>query len=131
MHIDGRCHCGKVTYVAEVEPDAVSICHCTDCQVLCGSPWRASIQTTQLTFTGAPPKIYVKTAASGNRRAQAFCGDCGSQIYSSTAENPDKWNLRLGAIVQRAQLTPNAQHWRKSALPWASDITGVPLGKNN
>src|ERR1700759_5248799 len=119
MHIDGRCHCGKVTYRAEVEPDAVSICHCTDCQVLCGSPWRASIRTTQLTFTGAQPKIYIKIAASGNRRAQGFCGDCGTQIYSSTEHDAREWNLRLGAIVQRTQLQPGAQHWRKSALPWA------------
>ena len=28
MKIDGKCHCGNVTYEAEVNPDFVVICHC-------------------------------------------------------------------------------------------------------
>ena len=28
MKIDGRCHCGYITYVAEIDPDKVGICHC-------------------------------------------------------------------------------------------------------
>ena len=36
MHIEGGCHCGYITYEAEVDPDAVRICHCTDCQTLTG-----------------------------------------------------------------------------------------------
>ncbi len=33
MRIDGQCHCGHVSYEAEIDPDRVSICHCTNCQV--------------------------------------------------------------------------------------------------
>jgi hypothetical protein len=29
MKIDGRCHCGEITFEAEVDPDALNICHCT------------------------------------------------------------------------------------------------------
>ena len=32
MRIDGGCHCGHITYEAEINPDDVIICHCTDCQ---------------------------------------------------------------------------------------------------
>jgi hypothetical protein len=32
MQIDGQCHCGVVTYEADIDPEAVSICHCTDCR---------------------------------------------------------------------------------------------------
>jgi hypothetical protein len=129
MKIDGRCHCGKITYVGEVEPSSLSICHCTDCQVLCGSPWRASIQTTADTFrftSSALPKIYVKTAESGRRRAQAFCGDCGTPIYAANDEaEPKVFNLRLGSIVQRDQLRPARQIWDRSAMSWAKNITTV------
>jgi hypothetical protein len=34
MKIDGRCHCGYITYEAEIGPDRILICHCTDCQTL-------------------------------------------------------------------------------------------------
>jgi hypothetical protein len=30
MHIDGSCHWGQVAYEAEVEPNGVTICHCTE-----------------------------------------------------------------------------------------------------
>jgi hypothetical protein len=30
MKIDGECHCGKIAYQAEVDPDTLVICHCTD-----------------------------------------------------------------------------------------------------
>jgi hypothetical protein len=38
MKIDGGCHCGTVTYRADIDPGQVSVCHCTDCQTLTGSP---------------------------------------------------------------------------------------------
>ena len=53
MRIDGRCHCGAITFEGEIDPDKVAICHCTDCQASTGSPaikWQASsVDTT------APP----------------------------------------------------------------------------
>jgi hypothetical protein len=133
MKVDGRCHCGKITYVAEIDPASVGICHCTDCQVLCGSPWRASVQTTAATFrlTGAEPTIYIKIATSGRRRRQAFCDTCGTPIYSATEHDPQTFNLRIGAIVQRAELTPKVQDWTRSRLPWAVNIADLPAGKNS
>ena len=50
MRVDGRCHCGRVTYEADVDYNDVSLCHCTDCQVLCGSPWRASVPAEAASF---------------------------------------------------------------------------------
>jgi hypothetical protein len=41
--IDGHCHCGEIAFEAEVDPDALMICHCTDCQMITGSAFRANI----------------------------------------------------------------------------------------
>jgi hypothetical protein len=129
MKIHGRCHCGRVSYEAEADPNKVGICHCTDCQTFSGSPWRASIAVEAANFklTGEPPKLYIKTAASGRQRAQAFCEVCGSAIYASTPENQQVYNLRLGAIAERAQLPPKVQTWCSSALPWSSNIADLPV----
>ena len=43
MKVEGGCHCGAIAFEAEVHPDNVSICHCTDCQTLSGAPYRASV----------------------------------------------------------------------------------------
>ena len=73
------------------------------------------------------PKIYIKTAESGNKRAHAFCPECGTPIYAAAPEpNPSAYGLRVGGIDQRAQFAPPArQVWCRSALPWSMDLTEV------
>ena len=69
----------------------------------------------------------MKTAESGNRRAQAFCPECGTRIYASEdSPDPQRLNLRIGTIRQRAQLAPKIQLWRRSAMPWVIDLASVP-----
>lgn len=128
MHVDGACQCGRIAYEAKVDPERSAICNCTDCQAFSGSPWRASVPTRAQDFhlLRGTLKTYVKTAESGTKRVQAFCGDCGSAVYSTSVENQTIFNLRLGALAQRAQLPPRRQIWMSSALSWANDITGVP-----
>ena len=73
------------------------------------------------------PKIYLKTAESGSKRAHAFCPECGTPIYAAAPEpNPSTYGLRVGGIDQRAQFaSPARQIWCGSALPWSMNISGV------
>ncbi len=88
MKVDGRCHCGQVRYEAEIDADKVNVCHCSDCQTLTGTAYRVSAPASaaSLVFLTGAPKIYIKTADSGNKRAQAFCANCGTPIYSADAQ---------------------------------------------
>jgi hypothetical protein len=43
MDVHGHCHCGRVSFEADIDPQAVSVCHCTDCQALTGSPYRVTV----------------------------------------------------------------------------------------
>ena len=128
MKVTGACHCGAIAYEAQVDPARVGICHCSDCQKLTGSAYRVSVDAARDAFRllrGAPT-IYVKTGDSGARRAQAFCGNCGSPLFTYDADRPDDYGLRVGCIDQRAQLAPRRQIWCRSALPWALDIHALP-----
>jgi hypothetical protein len=128
MKIDGHCHCGKITFEAEVDPTALTICHCTDCQTLSGSAFRVNIQAPAEHFVllSGSPKSYVKTAESGNKRLHAFCGDCGTPIYACAPDNPQTFGLRAGTITQRAAFSPRRQGWRRSALDWVDTLAAVP-----
>ena len=128
MKVDGQCHCGKIAYEAEVDPASSVICNCTACQELSGAPFRASVAAKAEDFriTRGKPKEYVKTADSGSKRAQGFCGDCGSPIYATSAENRTKYNLRLGAVRQRKDLPPQRQIWCQSTIAWGQNVSGVP-----
>jgi len=127
MKVDGQCHCGQIRYHAEIDPDKVSVCHCTDCQTLTGTAYRVSASATaaSLVFLAGTPKIYIKTADSGNKRAMAFCSNCGTPIYSADAHNPQSFALRVGTMSQRATLPAKRQIWCRSALSWVSDIGGL------
>ena len=99
MEIDGQCHCGRVTYRADIDPAKVSICHCTDCQNLTGSPYRVTVicSEQQLRMTGAPAKVYAKTGDNGRTRCQHFCEGCGSPLFTSCDGGPDDWGIRWGS----------------------------------
>lgn len=129
MKIDGRCHCGTITYEAEIDPAAVGICHCTDCQTFSGSAFRVGVVARDRTFkllTGTP-KEYVKTAESGGKRAQGFCPECGTAIYStSVGPEPRVYRLRFGSISQRNALTPSSQGWYRSAQHWVTTLDSIP-----
>lgn len=129
MQVDGQCHCGRIAYEAELDPDAVMVCHCTDCQALSGSAFRTVALTRPGGFRlrAGEPKIYVKIAESGARRLQGFCADCGSPLYStSDGAEPKVYSLRLGTCRQRAKLVPVAQIWCGSALPWLDALPAIP-----
>ncbi len=104
MKIDGQCHCGRVRYEATIDPERVSICHCTDCQMLTGTAFRTTVLTRRddVRLTGEEPKCYAKISENGRTRLQYFCGACGSPLYA-TGEGPDaeEWGLRWGSIRQR------------------------------
>ncbi len=129
LPIDGGCHCGHITYEAKVDPEAVSICHCTDCQTLTGTAYRVNVRVRKqdLVMHGGKPKIYVKTAESGAQRAHAFCPECGTPIYSTSVEDdPQFYGLRVGTARQKRDLPPKKQGWHRSSLPWTMNIDALP-----
>ena len=128
MRIDGQCHCGRVSYRAEIDPTKVSICHCTDCQSLTGSPYRVTVICTaeDVHLTGATPRVYGKHGDNGRTRHQHFCTDCGSPLFTSGEGGPDDFGIRWGSIRQRGGLKPARQIWCRSAAPWINDLGGLP-----
>lgn len=128
MKVEGGCHCGAIAYEAEVDPGTVGVCHCTDCQTLTGSAYRVSVPAPAASFRllRGEPRVYIKTADSGTKRAHAFCPDCGSPIYAAAPKDTPTYSLRVGALRQRAELPPRRRIWCVSALPWSLDLRGVP-----
>lgn len=134
MRVDGSCHCGDVTYEAEIDPGKVIICHCTDCQVQSSSAFRMIVLAEKGSFRllSGEPTLYIKTADSGRKRAHWFCPRCGTQMYATPpGENLEQhYGLRAGSIRQRGQLRPSRQLWCKSAFAWLGEITALPQSES-
>ena len=125
MKVTGRCHCGRISFEAEIDPSRIALCHCTDCQRLTGTAFTTFAVALRGDFhlIGGKPKVYVKIGDSGNASAQAFCDNCGSRLWATDpGPEPASYRLRVGTLDQRSDLSPTRQYWFRSALPWSRDL---------
>jgi hypothetical protein len=122
MKVEGACHCGYVTFTAEVDPETAGICHCTDCQTISGSAFRTTVRSLpgKLEILSGTPTLYIKkTAESGNPREHAFCPRCGTSIYATAVgPEPRAYSVRLGTLRPRGAIVPKRQIWMRSRAQW-------------
>lgn len=107
MHIDGACQCKKITYEAEIDPQDVAICHCTDCQRLTGTAYRVTVSTQRSQFqitTGEPIM---------SRLPITVAGACSSSVLIA-----DRPSIRLERMK-----TP-----KRSGSDWERLISARSLG---
>lgn len=118
--ITGGCLCGKVRYTVSQPVVNIIACHCTNCQKTSGAGMshNTPVATSAVTFTGAQPKIFADTAQSGNTLYRAFCGDCGSSIYSQRAKTPEMMVLKVGSLDNPDAMKLIMNIWTNSARPW-------------
>jgi hypothetical protein len=129
MKVDGTCLCGHVHYEAEVDPNRVALCHCTDCQINSGClmGWVVQVVDDRFELKSGTLKTFVKTGESGRRRALGFCPECGTRIVAKPVEGEHGVvSLRAGSVRQRDQLRPRAHIWARSAQPWIDDLRELP-----
>jgi hypothetical protein len=128
MKVDGACYCGEITYEAEVDPEKVGVCYCTDCQTMTGGTTHVNTFVPEAKFhlkTGTP-KVFMKTAASGNKRNMGFCGTCGTHLYAVNVEGPKVYGLRVPAMAQREQLPPKGRFFLRSQPSWVAKADSIP-----
>jgi hypothetical protein len=129
MKVTGGCFCGHITYEADVDPQQVLICHCSDCQRHSGAAYGVvvGVEAGNFRLLSGTLKTFDKIADSGTTRALAFCPECGTRIHATSAGDPDGFmGLRLGTVDQRDRLTPKAQVFCRSAQAWVADLRGIP-----
>ena len=74
-------------------------------------------------------KEYNKTTAeSVNKRIQAFCGECGSQLYGCDLDRSG-YNVRIGCLDQGDSLSPVKHIFGTSAQKWVHNLDGCPWFK--
>jgi hypothetical protein len=127
MRVGGACHCGAVSFEADVSAEDVVICHCLDCQAMSGAPYRVHTPASMASFQlRGEPTRYIRVGSCGAEIVTASCAVCGSSLFSHRREEPRLVALRVGALAQRAQLAPKKQGSCDYAMPWARNIEDVP-----
>jgi hypothetical protein len=116
----GRCLCGAVAYESSGEPVFALLCHCRDCQRQSGGAYTAGLRLPAESFriTKGEPKLYVKTADSGNQVTRGFCPECGCMLFLRVSARPDLVAIRVGTLDDPSWFRPDADIFVQSAQPW-------------
>lgn len=104
MKIDGGCLCGSISFEAEIDPEQVFVCHCTDCQTQSGSTFRTIVRARSDTFklTDGSVKQYVKHAESGSPCSLAFL----ARPAGRTSEDRSSTHRSFSGSLMEVELSP-------------------------
>lgn len=124
--IVGGCLCGAIRYSSLVASVVTAVCHCRDCQKQTGTAFSILLGIPRAGFklTGDAPLRVETLGASGQAVSRAFCGRCGSPIFSDAKTTPELLWLKAGTLDDTAPLQPEVQLWCGSAQPWLAIAEG-------
>lgn len=115
----GACLCGAVSFTLSVDPLAVRVCWCRDCQHLAANgSVNMMVPAESLTVSGTVA-AFSKQAASGTTITREFCPACGSHLFSRADTRPQFQVVRVGNLADPSSVRPGMNIWADSAPAWA------------
>ena len=104
-----------------------------DCQVFSGGLHTGAVvfckgQDFKIKDKGRAKEYIKTTAESGNKRIQAFCGECGSQLYGCDLDRSG-YNVRIGCLGQGDSLSPVKHIFGTSAQKLVHNLDSSPWFK--
>jgi hypothetical protein len=120
LPLTGGCICGGVRFeVAEALLGAI-FCHCKRCQRRTGTGVSITALTAPGSFRIVSGEELARSWDPGDGGwVKSFCGECGSQISTTNAENPELIAVRMGALDEDPGIRPFAHQFVTYAAPWA------------
>lgn len=127
MEREGGCACGAIRFVVTGPFAGVGACHCTDCQKETGggAGHVALARKGSLVITKGSPKFFRKRSDSGAEVTRAFCGDCGTPLWSGSERMPFT-PVKLGSLDDFDDLSPQIHMFVSSAPAWHQFGEGLP-----
>jgi hypothetical protein len=129
--IDGGCLCGGVRFRITGKLGPAGYCHCTQCRRASGSAFAANAPVRTRYFETTRGADLVREYESSPGKFRAFCGRCGSPVYSRRDDEPDLRRIRLGSIDGDPGRRPAGHVWVGSKAVWhaiTDDLPQYPAG---
>jgi hypothetical protein len=124
----GSCLCGSVNVTLSVDPVAVGVCHCRDCQKQTGTSFSlvALVPLVGVEVTGELGRFDTR-GDSGLAVERSFCPKCGSPIRTDSdgMRQQGITIIKAGILDDVHGLTPSLQIYCESEHPWLRDTNAV------
>ena len=114
----GRCLCGAVTFELTEPFVRVSMCHCTTCKAISGGVGTATGRVPTSAVSVLTGRELVTTYQPAEGLAKSFCSVCGSNLFGSGWPDSEMTGVRLSALDDQDDLTPEMHIWVRSVAAW-------------
>jgi hypothetical protein len=122
----GQCLCGKVSIQINGDISDIIHCHCSLCRKNSGTAYATNgfINSADLNIISGTKNLTTFTYKPGRNRH--FCTTCGSPVYSSNAQDPDRYRLRLGILESDISERPESHNFITSKANWEDLDADLP-----
>ncbi len=116
----GGCACGAIRYGFYEPLLGQMACHCRACQYHSGGgpAYLVVVNREEFRVTRGRPKEFTTLSESGRHVTRAFCGDCGSPLYSWIDDDETFCAVKVGSLDEPERYRPRAHIWMSEAQPW-------------
>lgn len=120
LPLTGGCICSGVRFEVAEPLLGLLYCHCKRCQRRTGTGFSASAFTAPGSYRTVAGEDLVRTwTPPDGGWIKGFCGECGSQLFTTNPENPEAIAVRLGALDEDPGPLSGAHQFTAYAPPWA------------
>lgn len=116
----GQCLCGAVSFSANIG-DAITACHCIQCQRWTGGGPLMTVRASELVITGED-RISAYHASEWGERA--VCGTCGSTLYWRMQGKPVA-GIAVGLLDDQSGLTVGQEIFVDYRPDWMPPFGGA------
>ncbi|NMP32000.1 GFA family protein [Thalassotalea sp. M1531] len=114
----GKCLCGQVEIQIHGGISDIIHCHCSLCRKNSGTAYATNgfIQAKDFTIIKGKESLSKFSFKPGKNRH--FCSHCGSPVYSSNEQDPERYRLRLGILDTAIVEKPISHNFVSSKANW-------------
>lgn len=124
--IEGSCLCGAVRYQYAGELGDIVMCHCQHCRKAQGTAYATNSPIASEGFRLISGRDVLKEYEFSPGKKRAFCGRCGSPVYSRRDDRPAVLRLRLGTLDTPIDERPAYHIYAASRAEWDAIHDDLP-----
>ncbi|SDX22252.1 GFA family protein [Marinobacter mobilis] len=124
--LTGHCLCGAVTFEYQGPMGPISLCHCSQCRRAQGGAFSASAPVQKVHFQWLSGEQQIREFESRPGKFRAFCGQCGSPLYSRVDAIPGILRLQVGVVNEPLGKGPESHIFVGSKSDWYAITDDLP-----
>jgi hypothetical protein len=122
----GRCHCGRLRFVARFPSRFVAHCHCESCRRAHGAAFVTWVGflSPQVTIEQGAELVASHESSPGTFRK--FCRACGTKLFFEGAKWPGETHVTLAAFDDPVDRTPQGHAFYAEHARWLPELREPP-----